>query len=152
MGISLDNLSEGVMRRDTAVPKLANDWHLNVNVDAIGVKHDIKSHLNSKSNTVLISPSMSEGVDLKGNLSTFQIICKVPFPYLGDKVTRKKMNKWKWWYNTETVRTIIQSLGRSIRCESDVAVTYILDGDWNRIRTNCKSYFPEGFFDNYHEY
>ena len=121
---------------------------------AYGEKREemLNKHLKSKSNTVLISPSMSEGVDLKGNLSTFQIICKVPFPYLGDKVTRKKMNKWKWWYNTETVRTIIQSLGRSIRCESDVAITYILDSDWNRIKVNCKNYFPEGFFDNYHEY
>ena len=112
----------------------------------------LKKHTTSKSPTVIISPSMSEGVDLKGNLSNFQILCKVPFPYLGDKVTRKKMNKWKWWYNTITVRTIIQSIGRSIRSEKDKAVTYILDEDWKRISKSCKEYFPEGFFENYHEY
>jgi ATP-dependent DNA helicase DinG len=113
---------------------------------------NLEKHIKSKKPTVLISPSMSEGVDLKGNLSDFQIICKVPFPYLGDKVTRKKMNKWSWWYNTQTVRTIIQSLGRSIRSENDKAVTYILDGDWERIKSNCRDYFPENFFKNYHEY
>lgn len=112
----------------------------------------LEKHINSKGNTVLLSPSMAEGVDLKGKLSEFQILCKIPYPYLGDKVTKKKMNKWKWWYDTQTSRTIIQSLGRSIRNEKDVAVTYILDSDWNIIKSRAKDYFPEDFFDNYHEY
>ena len=112
----------------------------------------LNKHINSNEPTILISPSMSEGVDLRGKQSEFQILCKVPFPYLGDKVIRKKMNKWKWWYNTQTVRTIVQSIGRSIRSENDKAVTYILDKDWERISSNCKDYFPPGFFDNYHEY
>lgn len=112
----------------------------------------LEKHIKSKGNSVLISPSMAEGVDLKGNLSEFQILCKIPYPYLGDKVTKKKMNKWKWWYDTQTARTIIQSLGRSIRNEKDTAVTYILDADWNIIKRKSKEYFPEDFFDNYHEY
>jgi ATP-dependent DNA helicase DinG len=112
----------------------------------------LEKHIRSKNNTVLISPSMAEGVDLKGDLSSFQVICKVPFPYLGDKVTRKKMNKWKWWYDTQTVRSIVQSLGRSIRSENDKAVTYILDGDWHRIKSKSKENFPENFFENYYEY
>ena len=112
----------------------------------------LQKHLNSNKPTVLLSPSMSEGVDLKGKLSEFQILCKIPYPYLGDKVTKKKMNKWKWWYDTQTARTIIQSLGRSIRNENDTAVTYILDEDWNIIKRKSKDYFPKDFFDNYHEY
>lgn len=112
----------------------------------------LKKHINSKQPTVLLSPSMSEGVDLKGNLSNFQILCKVPFPYLGDKVTKKKMSKWSWWYNTQTVRTIIQSVGRSIRSEKDTAVTYILDDDWRRLKNKSRNLFPKSFFKNYHEY
>ena len=112
----------------------------------------LEQHTKSKKPTILISPSMTEGVDLKGSLSEFQILCKVPFPYLGDKVVKKKMNKWKWWYNTQTIRTIIQSVGRSIRSEDDKAVTYILDSDWSRIKSFCKNDFPAGFFDNYHEF
>jgi len=115
-------------------------------------EESLNKHIKSKKPTVLISPSMSEGVDLKGDLSSFQILCKVPFPYLGDKVTKKKMNKWSWWYNTQTVRTIVQSIGRSIRKESDKAVTYILDSDWSRIKSRSRELFPKGFFDNYHEY
>ena len=112
----------------------------------------LKKHINSKKPTVLISPSMSEGVDLKGDLSAFQILCKVPYPYLGDKVVKKKMSRWKWWYSTQTVRTIIQSVGRSIRSEKDRAVTYILDGDWRMIKSRSKNDFPSDFFDNYHEF
>lgn len=112
----------------------------------------LKKHLTSKQPTILISPSMTEGVDLKGKLSEFQILCKIPYPFLGDKVTKKKMNKWDWWYNTQTVRTIIQSLGRSIRNEFDTAVTYILDEDWRIIKSKSRDYFPADFFDNYQEY
>ena len=112
----------------------------------------LKKHMTSKAPTVLLSPSMAEGVDLKGDLSKFQILCKVPFPYLGDKVTKKKMSKWNWWYDTQTVRTIIQSVGRSIRSEKDTAVTYILDDDWRRLKSKSKNLFPINFFENYHEY
>lgn len=112
----------------------------------------LNKHIKSKTPTVLISPSMSEGVDLKGSLSNFQVLCKIPFPYLGDKVVKKKMSKWDWWYNTQTVRTIIQSIGRSIRSESDIAVTYIVDRDWERVKKSSSYMFPSNFNKNYHEY
>ena len=112
----------------------------------------LKKHMSSKKNTVLLSPSMSEGVDLKGNLSEFQIICKIPFPFLGDKAVKKKMNKWKWWYSTQTLRSIIQSIGRSIRSEEDTAVTYILDEDWNKVKTYAKNNTTSEIFDNYSEF
>lgn len=120
---------------------------------AYGTERDkiLKKHMTSKTPTVLISPSMSEGVDLKGEMSEFQIICKIPFPYLGDKLVRKKMNKWKWWYNTQTIRTIVQSVGRSIRCEEDKAITYILDSDWQRIKERSYDSFPENFIKSYIE-
>ena len=47
----------------------------------------LQKHMKSKKPTVLLSPSMTEGVDLKGSLSKFQVICKVPYPYLGFPVT-----------------------------------------------------------------
>jgi len=114
-------------------------------------EESLKKHIKSKNPTILVSPSMSEGVDLKGKLSEFQIICKVPFPYLGDKVTKKKMNKWSWWYDTQTIRTVIQSMGRSIRSEKDEAITYILDKDWERLVNKNRNIFPPGFFDAYHQ-
>ena len=105
----------------------------------------LEEHIHSKQPTVLVSPSMQEGVDLKDDLSRFQIICKVPYPYLGDKIVKKRMGRWDWWYSFETAKTVIQSLGRSIRNETDHAVSYILDADWTRFYSNNSNLFPESF-------
>ncbi len=114
--------------------------HGSDNRDAI-----LEKHKKAKSATVLLSPSMTEGVDLKGDLSRFQIICKVPYPYLGDKLVRKKMNKWKWWYPLQTAKTILQAVGRSVRSKDDAAATYILDADFERFYRMNKSLFPPTF-------
>ena len=105
----------------------------------------LEKHMKAKKPTVLISPSMTEGVDLKGDLSRFQVICKVPYPYLGDKLVRKKMNKWKWWYPLQTAKTIVQAVGRSVRSSEDSAVTYILDSDFEMFYNRNRSMFPKGF-------
>ena len=88
---------------------------------------------------------MTEGVDLVDDASRFQIICKVPYPYLGDKLVKKRMNKWSWWYPLQTAKTIVQATGRSIRNENDHAVTYILDSDWDRFFQRNRSLFPKSF-------
>ena len=90
---------------------------------------------------------MTEGVDLVEDASRFQIICKVPYPYLGDKLVKKRMNKWKWWYPLKTAKTIVQATGRSVRSKDDHAVTYILDSDWDRFYQRNSGLFPKGFRD-----
>jgi Rad3-related DNA helicase len=105
----------------------------------------LKFHVDSKDPTVLVSPSMMEGVDLYDDLSRFQIICKVPFPYLGDLVVKKRMEKNKFWYPYMTAKSIIQSLGRSIRNESDHAVSYILDSDWEKFFRMNQMLFDKTF-------
>ena len=102
-------------------------------------------HLASKEPTVLLSPSMSEGVDLRDDASRFQIICKVPYPYLGVKLVTKRMHKWKWWYPLQTAKVIVQSVGRSIRSDTDHAVTYILDSNWGYFYSKHKDNFPQDF-------
>lgn len=82
---------------------------------------------------VLVSPSMHEGVDLKDDLSRFQIILKLPFPSLGSKVVRKRMNQDPEWYAMQVALKLVQSTGRSVRSETDWSKTYILDqsfGNW----------------------
>jgi Rad3-related DNA helicase len=105
----------------------------------------LKKHISSSKPTVLLSPSMTEGVDLKDDSSRFQVLCKIPYPYLGDKLIRKRMNKWKWWYPLQTAKKIVQSVGRSIRSDEDYAVTYILDKDWDRFYSRNRDIFPEDF-------
>lgn len=105
----------------------------------------LQKHISSKKDSVLLSPSMTEGVDLKGDLSKFQVICKIPYPYLGDPITKKRMNKNKGWYALQTAKTIVQSCGRSVRSADDQAVTYILDSDWNNFYRKNRNIFPNDF-------
>jgi ATP-dependent DNA helicase DinG len=105
----------------------------------------LAAHLKSNKPTVLISPSMMEGVDLSDDASRFQIMCKIPFPYLGDQVVKKRMENNRMWYNYQTAKSIIQAIGRSIRNESDYATTYILDSDWERFFRTSSHMFPLDF-------
>ena len=113
--------------------------------DASNRDEILSKHMNSENPTVLISPSMTEGVDLRGEASRFQIICKVPYPYLGDRLVKKRMNRWKWWYPLQTAKTIVQSVGRSVRSRDDHAVTYILDQNWNMFYSRNSQLFPKDF-------
>jgi len=114
--------------------------HDSSNRDAV-----LKLHIESQEPTVLLSPSMTEGVDLHDNLSRFQIICKIPFPYLGDLVVKKRMENNSKWYPYMTAKSIIQSLGRSVRNETDHAVSYVIDSDWERFYRTNSDLFPKEF-------
>jgi ATP-dependent DNA helicase DinG len=76
--------------------------------------------------TVLFSPSIIEGLDLKEDLSRFQIMCKVPYPAL-DPYVRARMKRDPEWYQWQTALKIVQATGRSVRSRTDKAHTHILD-------------------------
>lgn len=87
----------------------------------------IAEHCRHKKPTVLMSPSMTEGIDLKGELARFSIVVKLPFPYLGDKRTAIKAKRDPAWYQYQTSKTLVQSVGRGVRSMDDWCHTYILD-------------------------
>jgi ATP-dependent DNA helicase DinG len=91
----------------------------------------IREHINSKKPTVLISPSLHTGLDLKDNLSRFQIITKVPYPNIADKWTSEKRRINEEWYYWQTALRLVQAYGRSIRSKDDWAKTYVLDAAFN---------------------
>ncbi len=82
---------------------------------------------------VLVSPSMSEGVDLPYDKCRFQVIYKIPFPYLGDKQINMRRKNDPKWYAYKTVMTLMQAYGRGMRAEDDYCYTYILDSDINMV-------------------
>lgn len=84
----------------------------------------------NEKNMVLISPSMSEGVDLPYDNCRFQIIYKIPYPYIVDKQIKKRSNYDYKFIHYETVKTLIQTYGRIMRSETDYGVTYIIDGSF----------------------
>jgi Rad3-related DNA helicase len=101
----------------------------------------------SKDPLVLVSPSMSEGVDLPYDKCRFQIIYKIPFPYLGDKQVNMRKKRDQRWYAYKTIMTLMQAYGRGMRAEDDSCYTYILDEDIKILFKSplYKSLVPEFF-------
>ena len=90
-------------------------------------------HKTSRQPTVLVSPSMMSGVDLKDNFSRFQIIMKLPYLSLQD-IRIKYLSEHDFcWYATKMLREFMQACGRSTRSEEDWAITYVLDKSFIRI-------------------
>jgi len=97
--------------------------------------------------SVLISPSLYQGVDLKDDLSRFQVIVKVPYSDLSDKRTQVKMQRDRGWYDWQTALRLVQTYGRSVRSETDTAVTYVLDSNFPGFIRAHRELFPQYFLE-----
>lgn len=108
---------------------------------------DIDEILKIYDNTIVVSPSIMEGVDLKDDLSRFQMFPKVPFLSLEDKWVKAKMEKDDVWYIRKAIMNIIQGSGRSIRTEEDWSVTVIFDSSFRRLYHKYKGLFSRWYLD-----
>ena len=99
-------------------------------------------------NSVLLSSSLWEGVDLKDELSRFQIIAKVPYPNLAEKRISEKMHMFPLWYDSQTLMKLLQGFGRSIRSQNDWAKTYVLDAGAQYVLNKTRSQIPKSYYDS----
>jgi ATP-dependent DNA helicase DinG len=106
----------------------------------------LQRHMESK-NTMLLSPSMTEGVDLKNDLSRLQIMVKIPYPYLGDPLIQKRKEIYFGYYEMLTATTIMQAYGRSTRNEQDWCHTFVLDTSFTWFIKSNPKLFPQWFLD-----
>ena len=107
----------------------------------------LKEHYTAPKPTVLVSPSMHTGIDLKNSRARFQICLKVPYPYLGDLKNKKRMESNKDWYNWVTVSKIIQMYGRAVRSTDDFADFIIIDACFTDILIRSEHLFPQWVLD-----
>lgn len=116
-----------------------------------GVRNEdiLDKHYASDDPTVLISPSMSHGVDLKGDLAKFQIIVKAPFLPTKDVRIGRLMKDDYDWYSNKMLCSLIQSCGRGVRSKEDKCVTYILDGTIAENIVKNKHKLPKYFIDRF---
>jgi Rad3-related DNA helicase len=105
----------------------------------------LKQHIDSIKPTVLISPSLNTGLNLKDELSRFQIITKVPYPNKSDRWTNAKRETDEEWYYWQTALKLIQAYGRSIRSKEDWAKTYVLDSAFGYFVKKNKNILPDWF-------
>lgn len=112
--------------------------------DEISNQNLINVHTRSL-DTVLVSPSMTTGVDLKDDLSRFQVIVKMPFSSLGDPRTKKKTDISPDWYACQMLKNLIQACGRSTRSVDDHSSTYVLDSSFAYYINKYKKWLPKQF-------
>jgi ATP-dependent DNA helicase DinG len=86
-----------------------------------------------REDSVLVSPGMKEGVDLRDELGRFNVILKMPYASIGDKIIKERMEKNPTWYSYKTIIDLLQSLGRTTRSKTDWSYTYILDSGFENL-------------------
>ena len=109
----------------------------------------LKDHYRSKDATVIVSPSMTHGVDLKDDYARFQIIVKAGYLPLGDLRIKRLFDDDKVWYTNKMLGNLIQACGRGIRSKDDYCITYILDGAIHQAVVTNKSKLPQYFIDRF---
>lgn len=112
-------------------------------------EHILKAHQETNEPTVLVSPSLTHGVDLKDELARFQIIVKLPYSPLSNKRIKRLFDSDKDWYQDKMLSTLIQTTGRATRSSQDHAVTYILDGNIVEVLHRTKDKLPKHFLDRF---
>ena len=109
----------------------------------------LEQHSKSKNPTVLVSPSLGLGIDLRDDLARFQIIIKAPYLPLGDNRIKKLFEQDKKWYTNKMLSNVVQQCGRGIRSKQDYCTTYILDSGISDAIIRSKKYLPNYFLDRF---
>ena len=95
--------------------------------------------------SVLFAPALERGVDLPDDACRAVVVCKVPYPDLGDpqvaaRVAGQGGNRW---YRNQTLRSLIQMTGRGVRHERDSCAAYVLDRQADRIVHQERARIPK---------
>jgi ATP-dependent DNA helicase DinG len=106
-------------------------------------------HFESKEPTVLVSPSLSYGVDLRDEMGRFCIVVKLPYLPLSNKRVKRIFEQDKIWYNNAMLNGLVQMCGRCTRSESDFSDTYILDGNIEQIMMRNMNKLPKYFLERF---
>ncbi len=110
-------------------------------------EEQLARHVESEEPTVLLSPSLWSGVDLRGRLSEWQVIYKVPYPSMSDPRVRRKAAASQVWYRYAALTRFLQGCGRSVREEGDSAPTYVIDSGIRDLLRTMKRYVPRSYTD-----
>jgi ATP-dependent DNA helicase DinG len=105
---------------------------------------ELERFKSSRSPLVMVSPSMTTGVDLPYDSCRFQIIAKLSWPNRGDPriARRMEMEGGDAWYANRTINHLAQAYGRGVRAEDDSAIMYILDGTFGFLRSKYGLLIP----------
>lgn len=105
----------------------------------------IRKFIKSKEPLILVTPSAYEGMDFKDDICRWQVICKIPYPDLGDIQVKKRNELDSRWFQWKTVMRLVQTYGRGIRSNTDWCDTYLFDSSFTDLWRRSKDIFPVWF-------
>ena len=123
--------------------KISHKIHHHNPDDDIKRNDAITMFMDSNKPSILISPSCTEGLDLKDDLARFAMIVKTPFGFLGDQWIKRRMEMSSEWYRRRAITDIIQGGGRIVRSADDEGTVYILDGSFGYLYSQSIGMVPE---------
>ena len=99
----------------------------------------------STASGVLIAPSLERGADFKHDDCRVVVVCKVPFPNIGDRQINARLHTpgGQGWYSAMTARSLVQMTGRGVRSADDWSVSYLLDKQFIRFKQQNKAWLPQ---------
>ena len=101
--------------------------------------------LKNSDNGIIVAYSLEEGLNLPDDDIRFQILLKCPYPSLADKQIKARQKADYTWYLIETIRKIMQTVGRGMRHEDDYCTNYLIDSSFKNILKNkyCPQYLKD---------
>jgi len=110
----------------------------------------LTEHYMREDGTVLISPSLGYGTDLKDDFGRFSIIMKTPYLPLGSERIKRLAAKSQAWYEMKALVSLVQMCGRTTRSKEDYSDTFILDGSALDLIKRNKNKIPRWFLKRLH--
>lgn len=104
----------------------------------------------SRPDSILVSPSIYEGFDFRGDLARYQVVLKTPYASLGDERVKVRAEMDPLWYKVEAFKAFLQAAGRGMRSADDWCVTYVIDKDITRLIDEVREYAPKWFLEAIH--
>lgn len=104
--------------------------------------------VDSKDNSVVLSPSIERGISLEGSKCEFVIWIKAPYLSLMDRVVSQRLYSssiGKLWYRSAMMLSVVQGCGRGMRSKNDHCVSYLIDYQINKVYMENPSLWPEWF-------
>jgi len=95
--------------------------------------------------SIVVSPSLTRGADLKYDRLRFCIIFKIPFGNTLDSRIRIRSKDYRW-YSLQACRELIQAYGRGMRAKDDFCDTYVLDSGFKQMINGIMKYTAPKWF------
>ena len=115
-------------------------YHDSTNKDEV-----LRKHFETKSASVIVSPSVDTGISFDDDRARFQIIAKIPYPSLASQKNKLRQKYNPEWYAWKTVCGVVQSYGRIVRSDKDSGDTLIIDGSFSDIMKYSGHFLPTWF-------